>query len=177
MKRTEELLPGAWLYRLNRFQDPRGTFVKVFARSLFERDGISIDMAEEFYSASNKDVLRGMHYQTPPHDHDKVVYCAAGAVLDVLLDLRAGPGYGRVASALLSEEEPGLVVIPKGVAHGFISRRDGSLMVYKTSTEHSPQHDRGIRWDSFGFDWGCSAPVLSDRDLRHDAFAQFISPF
>jgi dTDP-4-dehydrorhamnose 3,5-epimerase len=177
MKRVEELLPGCWLYRLNRFQDARGTFVKVFARSLFERDGVSIDMAEEFYSVSNKDVLRGMHFQSPPHDHGKVVYCAVGAVLDVLLDLRGGPGYGRTASVLLSEEEPGLIVIPKGVAHGFVSRRDGSLMVYKTSTEHSPQHDRGLRWDSFGFDWGCSAPVLSERDLRHESFAQFTSPF
>jgi dTDP-4-dehydrorhamnose 3,5-epimerase-like enzyme len=69
------------------------------------------------------------------------------------------------------------VLIPRGVAHGFRSLSDHSVMVYKTSTEHAPTHDAGVRWDSFGFDWQCAAPILSDRDLRHGAFSQLSSPF
>jgi dTDP-4-dehydrorhamnose 3,5-epimerase-like enzyme len=107
----------------------------------------------------------------------KVVYCAAGAVDDVLLDLRKGSGYGRVAQVRLSADEPSLVFIPQGIAHGFRSLTDHSLMVYKTSTEHAPSADAGLLWSSFGHDWGCDAPVMSERDQRHPALADFNSPF
>lgn len=174
---SRELLPGALHVGLKRFADHRGAFVKTFARGAFEAAGIAFDFREEFYSFSRKDVVRGMHFQRPPHDHVKLVYCAAGAVLDVLVDLRCGPGMGRVASVELRGDEPSLLVIPKGVAHGFRALADDSLMVYKTSTEHAPSHDAGIRWDSFGFDWGVASPVLSERDAAHPALADFESPF
>jgi dTDP-4-dehydrorhamnose 3,5-epimerase/CDP-3, 6-dideoxy-D-glycero-D-glycero-4-hexulose-5-epimerase len=183
MQFEKELLPGAWSVRLKRFEDARGSFVKTYARSAFDAalatsgGEPAFDWREEFYSLSNRDVVRGMHFQLPPHDHVKLVYCAAGAVLDVLLDLRAGPGYGRAASIRLDAEDPRLLVIPRGVAHGFLSLSDGSLMVYKTSTEHVPSHDAGVRFESFGFDWGCATPVLSERDRLHPAFADFVSPF
>jgi dTDP-4-dehydrorhamnose 3,5-epimerase/CDP-3, 6-dideoxy-D-glycero-D-glycero-4-hexulose-5-epimerase len=118
-----------------------------------------------------------MHFQMPPHDHVKVVYCAAGAVLDVLLDLRAGSAYGNLASAHLSGDEPHILWIPKGIAHGFLSLTDNSLMIYKTSSEHAPTHDAGIRYDSFGFNWAIDDPILSDRDRQHIALADFTSPF
>lgn len=177
MELNEQLLPGAWLFRFSRFEDKRGTFVKTCSRTMFANHGLNFEFSEEFFSVSKKDVIRGMHFQLPPHDHVKVVYCAAGAVLDVLLDLRSGPQYGCIASIVLSADAPSLVVIPKGVAHGFRSLTDESLMVYKTSTEHTPTHDTGVRWDSFGFDWQCPSPVLSERDLRHPDFDQFSTPF
>jgi dTDP-4-dehydrorhamnose 3,5-epimerase len=177
MQFEQEVLPGTWVVRLKRFADARGTFVKTFARSVFDAHGAGFDLREEFYSLSRRDVIRGMHFQLPPHDHAKLVYCAAGAVEDVLLDLRRGPGYGRVASVALSGDAPALVFIPSGIAHGFRSLADDSLMVYKTSTEHAPTHDAGIRWDSFGHDWHCAAPVLSDRDRGHPPLAAFDSPF
>ena len=139
--------------------------------------GLAFDFREEFFSVSGKDVIRGMHFQTPPHDHDKMVYCARGAVLDVLLDLRPGPGYGVSRGIELRDEEPRVLFIPRGVAHGFLALTAGALMVYKTSAEHAPVHDRGIRFDSFGFDWGCQYPVISERDLGHPAFRDFVSPF
>jgi len=177
MQFSRELLPGATLVALKRFEDARGSFVKTFARSAFEAAGVDFDFREEFYSFSRRDVVRGMHFQLPPHDHVKLVYCAAGSVLDVLVDLRRGAGLGRVASVVLSADEPSLLVIPKGVAHGFRALRDDSLMVYKTSTEHAPSHDAGIRWDSFGFEWGVTAPVVSQRDAGHPSLADFDSPF
>jgi dTDP-4-dehydrorhamnose 3,5-epimerase len=177
MKFVDELLPGAHLVRLNRFSDRRGDLVKTYMRTVFEAAGIGFDFREEYYSISGKDVIRGMHFQLPPHDHDKIVYCPVGAIEDVLLDLRTGPGYGTFASVMLSEDEPAVVVVPKGIAHGFRALKDRSFVVSKASTEYAPEYDMGIRWDSFGFDWRCESPVLSDRDLRHQAFADFASPF
>jgi len=178
MRFTEELLPGTWLVHLNRFEDLRGNFVKTYARSIFNAAGAPFDFQEEFYSVSNKDVIRGMHFQLPPHDHVKLVYCPVGEVLDVLLDLRAGETYGKTVNVVLGEAQPSLVMIPKGIAHGFRSLRDGSLMVYKTSTEHTPSHDAGIRWDSFGFDWGVvGRPTVSARDSAHPSFLEHATPW
>jgi dTDP-4-dehydrorhamnose 3,5-epimerase len=177
MEFVEELLPGVRQVRLKRFVDGRGDFVKTYDRSVYFAAGVAFDFAEEFYSVSMKNVVRGMHFQRPPHDHDKIVYCAAGAVEDVLLDLRKGDGYGRFRSVVLSADDPLLLFIPKGVAHGFKSLADDSLMIYKTSTEYAPQHDCGICWNSFGYDWQCKAPIISKRDQQHPRFSEFQSPF
>lgn len=178
MDKLQELLPGAWLLGLKRFDDARGSFVKTYAQSALDALGLGLMMKEEFYSVSARHVLRGMHLQLPPMDHVKLVYCAAGAVQDVLLDLRRGPGYGRYAQARLDSRQPQLLLIPRGVAHGFLSLEDGSLMVYKTSTEHAPHCDVGVRWDSFGFDWGLeAAPIVSARDQAHPPLNEFESPF
>jgi dTDP-4-dehydrorhamnose 3,5-epimerase len=183
MHLVKEILPETWLIQLKCFEDTRGVFVKTYVRSFFDAelgaigtDG-SFDFWEEFYSVSNRDVLRGMHFQLPPHDHVKLVYCAVGTVQDVLLDLRRGTGYGRSVSVRLDANAPQLLVIPKGVAHGFLSLVDGSLMVYKTSTEYASTHDAGIRYDSFEYNWSCASPILSLRDQGHPAFVDFESPF
>lgn len=177
MNFESKLLPGVWHIKLRRLQDARGSFVKTFARSIYREYGIDPEWQEEFYSVSGKDVVRGMHFQTPPADHAKLVYCAHGAVLDVMLDLRKGPEYGRIAHLQLDSTEPSVLFMPPGIAHGFRSLTDGSLMVYKTSTEHNPAHDAGIRWNSFGFDWGVERPIVSDRDALHPVFADYDSSF
>src|SRR5450759_2418869 len=173
MQFSEELLPDAWLVRLARFEDLRGSFVKTYARSAFNAAGVPFEFLEEFYSVSNRDVIRGMHFQTPPHDHIKIVYCPIGAVLDVLLELRPGTNFGKIASIELSENEPSLVVIPKGIAHGFRCLKDRSLIVYKTSTEYAPNNDAGIRWDTFGFD-SVSYTHLRAHETRHDLVCRLL---
>lgn len=177
MKISREILPGALLIDLAQFEDARGAFVKTFLYSKFQELGLPTEFKEEFFSTSNAGVIRGMHFQLPPHDHVKLVQCLAGRVLDVLVDLRKGDGYGRVASVELDAAKPALLFIPKGIAHGFCALEQGSMMMYKTSTEHQPSHDRGIRWDSFGFQWPVDAPIVSDRDRAHPALADFESPF
>lgn len=139
--------------------------------------GVNLKIREEFYSLSKKGVIRGMHFQLPPYEHDKLVYCSHGLVCDVLLDLRSGSSYGQVASVELSGENAHLVFIPKGIAHGFIALTNEALMIYKTSTVYTPKADFGIRWDSFGFDWGIVHPVISDRDQQHPLFSEFNTPF
>ncbi len=171
-------LPGVHLLQPKVFIDTRGDFVKTFHVGAFAELGIDFKPVEEFFSTSRKGVLRGMHFQLPPHDHAKLVYCIRGRVLDVLLDLRkASPTFGQFASAELSRENHHQFYIPSGIAHGFLSLEDDSVMVYKTTTVHAPTHDAGIRWDSFGFDWGIAAPLISPRDLAFAALTEFGSPF
>lgn len=173
----KELLPQTWLVSLTKLEDKRGAFVKTLSKSMLDSLDYEFDLLEEYYSTSKKDVIRGMHFQLPPHDHVKIACCLSGSVLDVLLDLRLGPTYGKFLSITLDADEPELLIIPKGIAHGFKSLADDSLMVYKTGSEYAPDCDSGILWNSFNFDWGVSNPILSDRDKLHQKLKDFQTPF
>ena len=169
---------GTYLVKPKVLGDDRGVFVKTFHGDAFAELGFPFQPVEEFFSVSHQGVVRGMHCQLPPYDHEKLVYCVRGGVLDVLLDLRLGsPTYGRYTSVELSAENHLQFLIPKGIAHGFLSLEPESLMIYKTSTVHAPSHDTGVRWDSFGFSWPISRPVVSKRDAGLSEFADFRSPF
>ena len=178
MKIIGQPLPGLLLIEPKVFVDHRGDFVKTYHAGLFAGLGIAFEPVEEFFSTSHKGVLRGMHFQLPPHDHGKLVYCVRGSVLDVVLDLRKNSStYGRCASSVLSAANHHQFFIPSGFAHGFLSLEDNSVMVYKTSTVHAPAHDAGVRWDTLGFDWGVATPVVSGRDVGFPSLAEFTSPF
>jgi dTDP-4-dehydrorhamnose 3,5-epimerase len=162
------------------FEDARGTFVKPFHEGQLAAHGIAMAVREEFFSTSRKGVLRGMHFQVPPHAHQKLVYCLTGRVLDVLLDLRkASPSFGTAAAFELSAANRHVVHIPPGIAHGFLSLEDDSCLIYKTDAVHAPDCDAGVLWNSFGFAWPLdgSAPVISPRDLAHPELCDFESPF
>jgi dTDP-4-dehydrorhamnose 3,5-epimerase/CDP-3, 6-dideoxy-D-glycero-D-glycero-4-hexulose-5-epimerase len=177
MRVVRELLSGCCLIECDSFEDFRGTFVKTYHENAYRQLGINFTMKEEYYSISKKDVVRGMHFQSPPFDHEKIVSCIRGAVVDVLLDLRRGSGYGSVASVELRGGDRQILYIPSGIAHGFLSIESNSQMLYKTSKVHMPENDLGIRWDSFGFNWGIDHPILSARDQQHNEFGKFQTPF
>lgn len=178
MEKIPTPLQGAFLVKPPLFTDHRGSFVKTFHKDLFQNFGVNPVFAEEFFSTSGKGVIRGMHFQTPPADHHKYVFCLHGAVQDVILDLRtSSPTFGQHFSAELSAENRLGFFIPSGCAHGFLSLTEGSLMIYKTTTPHTPACDAGIRWDSFAFDWGVADPVISARDAAFPALADFKTPF
>jgi dTDP-4-dehydrorhamnose 3,5-epimerase len=171
-------LPGCFEVRPFFAQDARGTFVKTFHAERFAEAGLPVEWREEFYSSSRKDVIRGMHFQTPPHDHEKLVYCMQGRVLDVVVDLRrASPTFGRHVAVELDAARSHGLMIPKGMAHGFLALTDDVLMAYKVTTVHAPAHDMGIRWDSFDLNWGIEQPIVSARDSAHPPLADFTSPF
>ena len=171
-------LEGCLELRLKPFRDARGLFLKTYHEAGFRDLGLCTDWKEEFISTSAKGVLRGMHFQVPPHQHAKLVLCLAGRVLDVALDLRAGsPSFGKFAAVELSPEAANGMYVPEGFAHGFLALEDGSTMHYKVSSMHSPFHDRGLRWDSFGFLWPVAAPTLSPRDANFESFGDFFTPF
>jgi dTDP-4-dehydrorhamnose 3,5-epimerase len=171
-------LPGVRLLEPRLFRDERGTFVKIYHEEAFSSMGVHFAWREEYYSISQRGVLRGMHFQVPPAEHSKLIYCSRGRVLDVLLDLRLDSAtFARSAGLELSAANRRVLFIPSGLAHGFLSLEDDSTLVYKTSTVHSPEHDAGIRWDSFGFNWDVTAPVLSTRDVAFPSMSDFKSPF
>ena len=133
---------------------------------------------EQYYSRSRANVLRGMHFQLPPYDHDKLVYCVAGRALDVILDLRRdSETYGQVVSLQLDELKGNGAYVPRGCAHGFLSLEDDTILFYNLTAEYSPAHDTGILWNTFGFDWPASDPVLSERDSGFPKFGAFDSPW
>ena len=177
MNKTSTLIPGLFVIEPNLFKDLRGAFVKTFHSKEMADLGLDFHFEEEFYSVSTKGVLRGMHFQIPPFDHEKMVTCLVGSVLDVLVDLRPGATYGKFFSVELNAKTPRTVFTPRGIAHGFLSLSDESLMLYKTSCIHSTEHDRGIRWDSFGFHWPNLQMYISDRDRNHPSFRDFSTPF
>lgn len=171
-------LPGCHLLEPRVFRDARGTFVKPFVRSAFEAQGLRTDFVEQYHSTSVPGVIRGMHFQHPPHAHAKLVYCAAGAVRDVILDLRSGsPTRGQHRVIELSAASGYAVYMPAGIAHGFVALSEPALMVYNVTSEYAPEHDDGVRWDSFGCDWAVQDPMVSARDRAFATLADFRSPF
>lgn len=160
------------------FTDSRGSFVKTFHEDIFQQHGLNTHFAEEYYSHSGQNVLRGLHFQLPPQDHVKLVYCTAGEVLDAVVDLRVGsPTYGQFATFSLSAENAIALYIPKGLAHGFYAVSQQATMLYRVSTVYSPEHDAGICWNSVGIPWPSVDPMLSKRDQTFPAFSNFASPF
>jgi dTDP-4-dehydrorhamnose 3,5-epimerase len=178
MKLIPTFIDGCFQIDAVRTQDERGTFVKTFNSVRFSELGLPTEWSEEYYSSSLKGVIRGMHFQTPPHDHEKLVYCIHGQVLDVALDLRtSSKTCGHHLAIILDSAHGNGLLIPKGMAHGFLALSDNALMAYKVTTVYSSDNDTGIRWNSFGFDWKIERPIMSDRDRKHPLFADFVSPF
>ena len=175
---TEAKLPGCFILQFPCFADQRGAFVKTMQRSVFEAHGIEGEFRETFYTVSGRNVLRGMHVQLPPHDHAKLVYCAAGSICDMALDLRANsPTYGKHEVYELSAVAHNAVYLCRGIAHGFYVREEPAIVAYQVSSEHDSAHDAGILWNSFGAPWPVADPILSARDAGLQTWQQFVSPF
>lgn len=175
MKFIKTELEGVYIIENKMFEDERGKFFKTFNKNIFLENGINVEFRESYYSISKKDVIRGMHFQIPPKDHEKLVYVAKGKVLDVILDLRKNSkSFGKSISVELTSENGKLVFIPKGLAHGFKSLEDDTMMIYNVATEYENECDFGISWDSFNFEWEIKEPIISERDKKFESFAEFI---
>lgn len=178
MKIRKTNIEGLFVIDLFHAEDNRGGFVKTFHKDSFEQLGLNTDFQESFYSVNNKGVIRGMHFQNPPYDHDKLVYCTQGKLDDVIVDIRKDSRtYGNFASIELSPDNYRAIYIPKGMAHGFESLEDNTVMTYLTSTMHQPSHDRGIKFDSFGKAWSNQNPIINERDLDWPTLDEFESEF
>jgi dTDP-4-dehydrorhamnose 3,5-epimerase len=166
-------IPGCFRFKINpRFQDTRGFFVKPLHKDFLKTQGIEFECRESFISFSKHTVLRGMHFQIPPFDHDKIVSCIDGEIFDVVVDLRPGsPTDGLALSFKLSGESGEALFIPRGCAHGFqVLTEKGAWVAYYTSREYHPASDQGIHWKSVPIEWPLTHPIVSDRD---EAFAKF----
>lgn len=160
------------------YRDERGSFIKTYHQDVFTDNRLATNFAEEYYSISRKGVLRGLHFQTPPKDHIKLVYCTMGQVLDVVVDLRKGSStYGHFEMFDLSAEKANMIYIPKGLAHGFYVLSEQAILIYKVTTTYCSQHDSGILWNSVGISWPIKNPIMSARDTSFEPLDAFISPF
>jgi dTDP-4-dehydrorhamnose 3,5-epimerase/CDP-3, 6-dideoxy-D-glycero-D-glycero-4-hexulose-5-epimerase len=175
-----ESLPllDAALITLPAFFDARGSFVKTFHYTSLKERGIDFKLKESYFSYSKKDVIRGMHFQLPPHQHAKIVFCPHGAILDVILDMRKGsPTYKQYFSQELSQQNHKSFYIPEGFDHGFKALTDDAMTYYLVSSEYDKASDTGIRYDSFGFNWEEENPIISERDMSFTPLEHFQSPF
>jgi dTDP-4-dehydrorhamnose 3,5-epimerase len=164
------------VYIINNFvaKDDRGTFVKTFNKQSFENDGLHFEIRESYFSISHKNVIRGMHFQLPPSDHEKLVYVPVGSIVDVVVDLRKeSPTYKKHISVELSAANRKSIFIPKGLAHGFKSLEDNTITVYNVGTEYDATCDQGILFDSFGFDWQSEQVIMSSRDKEFMSLNSF----
>ena len=168
----EELaIPGVFKITSDHFSDIRGTVTKVFSEELFRAHGLPPSFAESFFSISHKNVIRGMHFQTAPYICGKLVYISAGSVCDVVLDIRKeSPAFGQHVSLELSYTNHTAIYIPEGCAHGFLSREDDTCTVYLQTKMRDVNAEAGIRFDSFGMDWGMSKPIISERNAQLPTF-------
>ncbi|MDA7835943.1 dTDP-4-dehydrorhamnose 3,5-epimerase family protein [Salibacteraceae bacterium] len=175
---TELSIPGVFEIEMFHAGDDRGMFVKPYHKDTLEKHGLVSEFRESFYSTNKKGVIRGMHFQYPPHDHAKIVYCTSGKLIDVILDLRIGsPTYGKSVQIELSADNFKAAYLPIGVAHGFAVLEDNTCMVYLTSTVHAPSSDGGIHFASFECIWPFESPITSERDLEFQTLKEFESPF
>ncbi len=178
MRVEETAIPGCVVVHLRRHHDERGDFVKAFQRDTYKLLGLDPTVAELYWSTSRRGVIRGLHFQTPPHAHAKTVMVVHGAVEDVVVDLRTGsPTWARNVSVALADDPPRAIHVPVGCAHGFQVTSAEATVAYLVGTEHAPEHDDGIRWDSAGITWPVPDPVVSPRDAAFPALADFVSPF
>lgn len=172
------MMPGVVWTPLPRHQDERGWFTKVFQRSALIEAGGDAEVAEVYLSGSGRGVVRGLHYQSPPNHHAKSVAVVEGAVLDVVVDLRRGsPTEGAVARLRLDAERPGRLHLQAGLAHGFQVLSPHATMVYVVSSEHAPDHDHGIRFDSVGVRWPIEPVTVGERDAALPTLRELASPF
>lgn len=171
-------IPGCFEIIPNIVKDERGVFVKTFTSDLFIAWGLVTHFAEEYFTFSRKNVLRGIHFQLPPHEHTKIVYCVNGKVFDVVVDLRKGsPTFGKYNTLVLDSKKSNILYIPAGLGHGFYTISDSVTMMYKVTTLYSPDHDTGILWNSIDIPWPENNPLTSRRDRSLPPMSEFNSPF
>ena len=169
---------GLYVLQTINFQDNRGGFQKLFNEEFFRDNGLDYDFKEIYYSVNKKDVIRGMHFQTPPCDHVKMVHVSKGRILDVVIDIRKqSKTFGKCFSIELDDHQGKYLYIPKGFAHCFKTIEDGSIVNYAQTSCYSKDHDCGVDAMSIGFNWGVEEPIRSGRDLTFVSLKEFNSPF
>lgn len=156
MKFTPLEIPEVLLIEPDVHGDGRGFFSEWYREDVFREHGIGVKFVQDNHSRSSRGVLRGLHYQIPPHAQDKLVRVIRGSAFDAACDIRKGSKtFGRHVSALLSDENRRMLYIPKGFAHGFLALEEGTEFLYKVSDFYSPEHERGILWSdpAMRIDW------------------------
>lgn len=180
MKFTPLELPGLVLIEPRQFSDERGYFFESYQQKLFSENGIHNSFVQDNQSLSKKNVLRGLHFQSPPYEQGKLVRVIKGAALDVMVDIRKGsPTFGMHITVLLNEVNHHMLWIPPGFAHGFLSLADDTIFYYKCTNYYNHQSEGGILWNDkdLAINWNAENPIVSGKDLQLSLFKDLNSPF
>jgi dTDP-4-dehydrorhamnose 3,5-epimerase len=168
MKFTETPLKDAFVIEPVIFKDQRGFFTETYNRRIFEDNGFKIDFVQDNHSFSKeKGVLRGLHFQKPPHAQTKLVRTLKGSVYDVIVDLRkSSVTFGKWTGVELSAENMKMLLVPKGFAHAFCTLEPESVVFYKVDDFYAPKSEGGIIWNDPVLDikWPFQDILLSDKD-------------
>lgn len=160
--------------------DARGHFFESYSEAAFKVAGLPTDFVQDNQSLSAAGILRGLHFQAPPFAQGKLVRVIAGAVLDVVVDIRkSSPTYGQHFKIELSADNKKMLWIPPGFAHGFLTLQDDTIFVYKVTGLYNKESEDGLLWNDpeLGIDWGVADPLLSDKDKVLPCLADFKTPF
>jgi dTDP-4-dehydrorhamnose 3,5-epimerase len=170
----ETQLPGAYLVELERHPDERGFFARTFCEREFAARGLVTRYRQCNISYNRRrHTLRGMHYQAAPYREAKLVRCLAGAIYDVIVDLRAdSPTRLRSLGVELDASRRAALYVPPGFAHGFLTLRARTEVFYQIGEFYVPEAARGFRWDdpAFTLSWPAVPQVISERDRTHPDF-------
>ncbi len=182
MKAIKTELEGVVILEPEIHRDSRGYFFESWTQRDADRLIGPVTFVQENESRSTAGVVRGLHFQRPPHAQAKLVGVVSGRVLDVAVDLRAGsPTYGRWIAVELSDENHRRLFIPRGFAHGYSVLSPEATFTYKCDNYYAPESEGGIAWNDpdLAIDWQTadSEPIISEKDRHHDAWADFDTPF
>lgn len=173
---TETRIAGVWIVDIEPSVDERGMFARTFCETEMAAHGIDFHIAQSNISWSRtRGTLRGLHYQAEPHGEAKIVRCTRGAAWDVAVDLRPGsPTHREWAAAELTAANRRMMIIPRGLAHGFVTLTDDTELHYDMGAVHVPGAARSIRWDdpAFGITWPLRPAVMSEADRRAAAWGE-----
>jgi dTDP-4-dehydrorhamnose 3,5-epimerase len=168
---TELPLPGAFAVDLQELRDERGFFARSYCAAEFAAKGLGPELRQCSVSYNaRRGTLRGLHFQDAPHEEHKLVRCTAGAIFDVIVDIRqSSPTYRRWYGAELTMANRRSLFIPPGFAHGFVSLTDGAEVYYMISAAHAPEFSRGLRWNdpALAIEWPLAPTVISARDAAY----------
>tara|TARA_E500000081_G_scaffold43067_1_gene46590 strand:+ start:76 stop:624 length:549 start_codon:yes stop_codon:yes gene_type:complete len=180
MKITNTKINGLLIIEPEVFKDDRGTFMESWNFKKFQEIGINDNFVQDNQSVSSKGVLRGLHFQNPPHAQAKLVRVVRGSVLDVAVDLRNNSStFGKYYSIVLSEKNFKFCYIPKGFAHGFVALEDNTIFSYKCSHIYNKEYEGCLLWNDkdLGIEWNINNPIISPKDIQGLHFKDFKSKF
>jgi len=162
------------------FQDERGYFYEPYNKKTFNEAGITDEFVQDNQSCSQKDVLRGLHFQNPPYVQSKLLRVVQGSILDVAVDIRkSSPTYGKYYEIVLSAKNKTLFYVPAGFAHGFLTLEDHTVLMYKCSGFYNKAAEDALIWNDpdIHINWGVSNPILSEKDKNAKKIKDFKSMF
>ena len=180
MEVIETELNGLFVLKPKVFEDERGYFYESYNQNLFKLAGINFDFVQDNQSLSQKGVLRGLHFQNPPHAQGKLVRVITGSVYDVAVDIRKdSKTYGKWFGLELTEKNKWMMFVPPGFAHGFLTLENNTIFSYKCTNFYNKASEDCLLWNDkdLNIDWNFGKPLLSAKDLEGKPFKGFLSQF